>query len=245
VTAPTISQGTLSARIPTHRITVETVIRFIAIQLVDFPLWQDVKPDQNENFYNQRLERFLQVRARKYCDAIQVGRETIYVTPGSHDISAFPADEEGLVVRGRAFGPEQPIYTIECKRLLSTTRNDRQREYLTSEQGKSPRGAIQRYKLRIHGAGLDDAGIVGYVQDEDFEWWRMTINSWLTDLAINPIDSAVWEIRERLRPHPTLRPGKKVLVSVSISGRSVGSKMRLTHFFVDLRTERQPELKLA
>jgi hypothetical protein len=233
----------LSARIPTQRISVETVIKFIAGQLVDFPLWQDVKPDHNENFYNQRLERLLQVRARKYCDAIQVGRETIYTTPGSHDISAFPADEEGLVIRGRSFGPEQPIYTIECKRLLSTTRAERRREYLTSEKGESPRGAVQRYKLGIHGAGLDEAGIVGYVQDESFVWWRTTVNTWLGELVANPVDSAVWNSSERLRPHPKFKKVKKILVSTSMSTRVSGRRIRLSHFFVDLRAGRQTEFK--
>ena len=228
-----------------RRISVETVIKFIAGQLVDFPLWQDVRPDQNENFYNQRLERFLQVRARKHCDAIQVGRETIYTTPGSHDISAFPADEEGLVVRGRAFGPEQPIYTIECKRLLSTTRAERKREYLTSEKDGAPRGAVQRYKLGIHGAGLDDAGIVGYVQDEDLKWWRTTINTWLGDLAASPVDTAVWHTNERLRHHPKFKKSKKILVSASISKRITGAKVRLTHFFVDLRAEAAPEFQFT
>jgi hypothetical protein len=245
MTPPRISQGRLSSNIRTRRISIDSIIGFIVTQLEDFPTWRDVKPDQNENYYNQRLERLLQVRARKYCDAVQVGRESVYQTPGSHDVGVFPADEEGLVVRDRLFGPEQPIYTLECKRLLSTMRAERRREYLTSEKGEKPSGGVQRYKLCIHGAGLDMAGIVGYVQDEDLMAWRATINDWVGDLIARPVDKAIWDGNDRLRQHPKFKRRKKLLMSKSASSRIRPSDIRLTHFFVDLRSPRQPELALS
>jgi len=173
VIPPTTNQGKLSAHIPTRSIAVGVVVGFIAKHLEDFPTFRGMKPDQNENFYNQRLALFLGVRARKHCDAIQFCREIIHETPGSHDVGVFPADEEGLFVRGHAFGADEPIYTVECKRLPSVTST---REYVTSECGKKPRGAIQRYKLGIHGGGLNEVGVIGYIQDKEPESWSTTVN---------------------------------------------------------------------
>ncbi len=241
MTPPTTSHGKLSAHIPTRSIAVGVVIGFIANQLEDFPAFRGMKPDQNENFYNQRLALFLGVRARKHCDAIQFGREIIHETPGSHDVGVFPADEEGLYVRGHAIGADEPIYTVECKRLPSVTSA---REYVTSEHGKKPRGAIQRYKLGIHGGGLDEAGVIGYIQNEDLEFWRTTVNGWIDQLNTTPVDEAVWTENDRLRLHKKIRRKKRVLVSESQNSRTRGKDIHLTHFFVDIRADPQSELVL-
>ncbi len=207
---------------------------------VDFPTWRGTRPDQNEDYYNQRLERFLQVRARKHLDAIQFDREMIHKTPGRHDIGVFPSDEEGLVVRGRVVGPDEPIYTIECKRLPQPS--DRRREYVTSEAGKKSRGAMQRYKLCIHGADLDAAGIVGYVQDSDLESCRKLINGWVNELIIAPVDGCRWSESDRLKTHPKFKRRRKTLVSRSENTRIGGRNINLTHFMVDLRAPPQGQL---
>lgn len=238
---PTVSQGSLTLRTPARRITIESVIGFLAEQLEEFPTWRGVQPGQNEDYYNQRLDRFLQVRARIHLDALQFGREIIHETPGRHDIGVFPSGEEGLVVRGRAFGPDEPLYTIECKRLPAPA--GRHREYLTSERGEKPRGGVQRYKLCVHGAGLDAAGIVGYVQERDLESWRNTINGWVMELLSAPVDQATWTQADRLKPHPKFKHLRNTLVSRSESVRVDGRPAFLCHFLVDLRPPAQPQFE--
>jgi hypothetical protein len=239
VNPPTVSQGRLSKHIPTERIVVEIIIAFLADQLEGFPTWLGTRPDQNEDYYNQRLERFLQVRSRKYLDAIQFDREMIHKTPGRHDIGVFPSDEEGLVVHGRVVGPDEPIYTIECKRLPQPS--DRRREYVTSEAGRKPRGAMQRYKLCIHGAGLNAAGIVGYVQGADLESVRKLINGWVNELIAAPVDDCRWSAGDCLKTHRKFKRGRKTLVSRSENARIQGGNIRLTHFLVDLRDSAQDQ----
>lgn len=240
MTPPITSQGKLSSHIPTRSIAVSVVVGFIAKQLEDFPAFRGMKPDQNENFYNQRLALFLGVRARKHCDAIQFSREIIHETPGSHDVGVFPADEEGLFVRGRVVGADEPIYTVECKRLPAPE-SAREREYVTSERNEKKRGAIQRYKHCIHGAGLNEAGIVGYIQEKEPELWRTTINEWVEQLKANPVDEAAWSESDRLKSHKKFKRKKNVLVSVSESARIRSKNIKLTHFFVDIRASRQTE----
>jgi len=240
VNRPTASQGRLSSHIPTRRIATEALVSFLAQHLDDFPNWHGTLADQNEDYYNQRVERMLNVRARQHLDVFQFSRETIHETPGRHDIGVFPAQEEGIAVRGRVFGADEPVYTIECKRLPQSL--GRLREYLTSEKGEKPRGAVQRYKLGIHGAGLDAAGIIAYVQEGDPPSWRMTINTWVKELAANPVDDARWTEDDCLKPHPKLKARGKVLVSRSVSSRVQGRRIDLTHFSVDLRAPSQPQL---
>ncbi|MBI2927261.1 MAG: hypothetical protein HYY24_16325 [Verrucomicrobia bacterium] len=234
---PTVSQGSLSQRIPTRRIAIESIVAFLSGQLEDFPTWRGTRPDQNEDYYNQRLDRFLNVRARKHLDAFGFSRETEYQTPGRHDIGVFPSEEEGFVVKGRTLGCDEPIYTLECKRLPQP--NHRQREYLTSEAGEKPRGAVQRYKLCIHGTGLDAAGIIGYVQKGNVESWRRMINGWVGELVAKPVDNAQWTESDRLKSHSQFQRLRNPLISRSKSVRVQGPNIALTHFLVDLRAPTQ------
>jgi hypothetical protein len=243
VNPPATSQGCLSSRIAAKRIATEAIVGFLARHLGDLPTWRGTRHDQNEDYYNQRLERLLSVRARQHLDAFQFSRETIHETPGRPDIGVFPAEEEGLTVRGRTFGPDEPVYTMECKRLPQPP--DRRREYLTSEGGEKPRGAVQRYKLGVHGAGLDAAGIVAYVQEGELESWRKTINNWVSELVAKPVDDARWTEADRLKPHRKFKARGKTLVSRSVSSRVHGRSIGLTHFSVDLRAPPQPQFDFA
>ena len=239
---PPVSHGRLKLRVSPRRITLARLIEFLATELEDFPGWQQLESNRNENYYNQNLNRFLQIRARDKCDAVQFDREIEHDSPGAHDIGTFPADEIGLIVRGRKFRPREPIYTMECKRLPSPV-GSRQREYLTSESGHPPRGGVQRYKMGIHGAGLDDAGIIGYVEEGTPEAWQRKINGWVDQLIRNPVDSTVvWKSADRLKPYSGVKKGKRVRVSKSECIRVQAGKTRLTHFHVNMKLGAQIEL---
>ncbi len=228
-------------RVSTSRVAIEVIISFLAEHLEDFPAWSGTLPDRNEDYYNQRLDRFLGVRARKCLDAFLFGREIVHEPPGRHDIGVFPAEETGLVVRGRAFGPCDPIYTIECKRLPQPP--SRRREYLTSEAGEKPRGAVQRYKLCIHGAGLDAAGIIGYVQDNDLESWLRTLNGWIGELIAHPVDTARWTVEDRLKVQSRFKRRERLVIARSESARVRGRGVGLTHFLMDLRIPAQTRFR--
>lgn len=223
--------------------TLTRLIEFLATELEDFPGWQQLQSNQNENYYNQNLALFLGQQARRSrLDSRQFVREASHETPGQHDLAAFPADEIGVIVRGRKFGPREPIYTMECKRLPSPVAS-REREYLTSESGQPPRGGVQRYKMGIHGGGVDDAGIIGYVQEGTPETWRRKINDWVDQLILNPVDGdVIWKPADRLKPYPWVKKGKRVSVSKSECIRVQAGKTRFTHFHVNMKLGAQIEL---
>jgi hypothetical protein len=99
--------------------------------------------------------------------------------------------------------------------------------------------------MGIHGGGLDDAGIIGYVQEGVPEVWRKTINGWVEQLIRKPVESSVvWKRSERLKPHPGFKRGTRVLVNKSESGRLRGGTIRISHFLLNMKLQTQSELSL-
>lgn len=59
---------------------------------------------------------------------------------------------------------------------------------------------MQRFKLGLHGADLEVAAIIGYLQDGTADHWHRIINGWITKLARakkTPHDR--WTRRDRLQ----------------------------------------------
>ncbi len=71
------------------------------------------------------------------------------------------------------------LYSVECKRLPSPDKA-REKEYVI---GTTNNGGIERYKIEKHGKGLDDCGLLGFIEKEDTNHWEMTINNWIKELT--------------------------------------------------------------
>jgi hypothetical protein len=90
---------------------------------------------------------------------------------------------------------------IEAKRLPAPSK-DREREYVTGTNKVSgtPTGGIQRFKLGLHGAQVQDAVIIGYVEKQSVQYWHATINQWITDLVTETSsDGCVWKEADKLQ----------------------------------------------
>ena len=77
-----------------------------------------------------------------------------------------------------------PFFKIEVKRLTNLG-VARQKEYVIGRMGKEKykeSGGIERFKKGIHGSKLKFAGMIGYIQKEDFDYWFAEVNSWISDL---------------------------------------------------------------
>lgn len=76
--------------------------------------------------------------------------------------------------------PPISIFSVECKRLPAPSPKERKKEYVT---GNNNNGGIERFKTGKHGIGLNECGMLGFVEKETFQHWQTTINQWITELS--------------------------------------------------------------
>ena len=79
------------------------------------------------------------------------------------------------------------IFSIECKRLRHTLnpkgklRPDKSRQYVIVK--KQNTGGIQRFKEESHAPTVSKSAIVGYLEDESFDFWFQKVNEWIDNEA--------------------------------------------------------------
>lgn len=92
---------------------------------------------------------------------------------------------------------------IEAKRLPTpnnsnkTLRDEREYVYVDNSTFKGG-GGIQRFKLNRHASNLPLSIIIGYVQEQNFEFWISCINNWIKELSKI---SSLWSEKEILTPY--------------------------------------------
>lgn len=118
---------------------------------------------------------------------------------------------------------------LEGKRLPAPTR-DREREYVT---GVKKSGGIQRFKLGLHGALLNYAGIIGYIQRDSFDDWFTSINAWIAELAKA---ASEWSLEDCLT-ELSKDAASRVASCVSLHRRVEADtdKVQLSHLWVDMQ----------
>lgn len=93
-------------------------------------------------------------------------------------------------VHGSAYIPEnsKKFCWIEAKRLPTPNEPHRdEREYVFVDHAQyKGNGGIERFKLNKHGEGLPVSIMIGYVQENDFDWWFEKINRWLCEYSTTP-----------------------------------------------------------
>ncbi|GHT31425.1 hypothetical protein FACS1894214_2720 [Planctomycetales bacterium] len=72
-----------------------------------------------------------------------------------------------------------PLFIVESK-VLPVPIKKREKEYVIGEKNN---GGIERYKTEKHGKGLDNCGILGFVEDKTFDDWLSVINMWIVELS--------------------------------------------------------------
>lgn len=77
-----------------------------------------------------------------------------------------------------------PLFVVESKRLLSQTDKSREKEYVIGKtKSNNPNGGIERFKLGKHGAGLNECGLLAFVEENNNSYWLSAINGWILELA--------------------------------------------------------------
>jgi len=224
------SIGQITSGITVNTLAIET-IHFVQKQL---PAWRDDpdRPDeQSENKLNLQLSKFLDSRARKDFPMVQFSHEEYQSARHSVDLAASLVERTFFEAHPYRYTIYDPIIVIEGKRLPAPS-SDREKEYVTGGQLRT--GGIQRFKLRLHGAKLNLAALIGYVQRESVNHWHKTINQWISEFAaIRPDDGCDWSNDEILclleedNAHRTASYR-------SVHQRSFGKDIELLHLWIEM-----------
>jgi len=161
------------------------LVNFIAEEL---PGWRD-DPDRPladaETTLTEHLCGYLN-SATYYSTAwshVQFQTETTDEMRGNRKIDLTVKPRAAvLIIEGRRHSQFEALFPIECKRLPTPKRTDRdEREYVTNEPGTT--GGIQRFKFGHHGATHTFMAMIAYVQEQSFSNWFHQVNGWIRDLA--------------------------------------------------------------
>lgn len=205
---------------------VEHTISFVRGALA---AWRDdpARPPQDaEEALNAQLCKFLNARARTAFPMVAFNHEERQTSRYRVDLSATPL--EAVVGGGSIY---EPVLVLEGKRLPAPS-NDREREYLTGLARRS--GGIQRFKLALHGSGLERAMIVGYVQGGSVREWVRRLNEWVDDLAASAsTEHDAWDATDRLRDFE--EHSGRTASCRSDHARLGGPRIQLEHAWVEMR----------
>jgi hypothetical protein len=183
--SPTTHTGSLSKDVHLPATSLNELLDFIADEL---PNWRD-RPDRPNEVSETNLTSqlcahlnsvarhsvgwdFLQFRTEE-PDEVVAGRKI--------DLVSSPCGTT-VWIEGRRHVDFDAILPIECKRLPTPKRNDRdEREYVISQY--STTGGIQRFKEGHYGAAHALCAMIAYVQDNSRDHWNTCICQWIMALA--------------------------------------------------------------
>jgi hypothetical protein len=174
---------------------VRRTIAFVESQL---PLWRDdeSRPDaEAEEALNGQLCKFLNARARDAFPMAFFHHEERQ--PGGRRVD-FSALATASTIDANFFVGSiyDPFLVMEGKRLPLPSKQ-REREYLTGFDDRS--GAVQRFRLCLHGAAHDTAVIIAYLQSGDGATWLESLNKWVGELEVSGDDKTCsWTVSDHL-----------------------------------------------
>lgn len=129
------------------------------------------------------------------------------------------------------------ILTFEAKRLANLGAA-REREYLEgridSKGNFVNSGGVERFKNETHGNGLSQSGIIGYIQEQDFQYWEGRIKEWTNNLiSRSPVRDEVWDEGDHLIASHSGLPDYKYYQSNCLKAKG-SATIQLHHFWVSL-----------
>ena len=129
----------------------------------------------------------------------------------------FHKKEEGVV--------HFPLFIVEAKRLPAPDKR-REKEYVVGDKNN---GGIERYKTQKHGKNLNECGMLGFVEEETFHFWKQKINSWIIEFSSLPCS---WQTDEILME---IENGKDFTILHSIAHRVSQNDIYLYHLWISLQ----------
>lgn len=202
---------------------VLTILHTIKTSIPNFKSYiatQVQSRELNEDELTQILVEQIEIQIRMSDFPFSVNSQFRDIYEGSSGVSDFyfhPIEE------GKS---TQSIFSVESKRLPAPTK-DREKEYvigtINKNTGKKRKnGGIERYKLEIHGKGLPECGLIGFIENENYIHWKSRINNWIIDLATK---EQLWKEDEIL----TEREQNKDYIYLLSHAHSINSRDLLLH----------------
>lgn len=143
---------------------------------------------QKEDFYNQRLARFLNKERTNSCPFDFV-HQSSQGKNRSLDIGVHISSDSGEAIIG-----------IEGKRLPTGSDKKREKEYLYFDDPQKIYGAVERFKHHLHGINMSESIIIGYIQTGNINYWHSKINSWVDELEIQSSHPEIsWAKEDKLK----------------------------------------------
>jgi hypothetical protein len=141
--------------------------------------------------------------------------DTFFGTKGIPDFY-FHVVEEGK--------HHKPLLVVESK-LLPAPKISREKEYVI---GNKNNGGIERFKTEKHGKGLDKCGMIGFVEEETFDYWLQNINTWILNLSVT---SDFWQTDESLE---AVESKEDFMFLKSIAHRKSQEDIHLHHLWINI-----------
>lgn len=177
----------------------------------------NLKYPLNENKYTQILVEQVEVFVKSHPNIGVKNQysDTFYGTKGVPDFY-FHKVEEGV--------HNEPLMVWEAKILSTSLGVKREKEYVIGDKNN---GGIERFKTEKHGKGQNKCGLLGFVENEDFQHWNSTINNWISDLTTTNKD---WKKDEVLSE---IESNTDFCILKSIAHRK-STDINLTHLWVSM-----------
>ena len=229
--------GKLTYKPSTDEGLIPKTLIFIRDQLPD---WRDdaERPrDVAEQSLNFHLCVFLNRRSRSLLPMVHFQREVPQGKARLVDMGVL-GTEELTVIDARGYSIYEPFLVIEAKRLPAPGL-DREREYVAgaNRNNASPTGGVQRFKLGLHGADIETAAMIGYIQKKTAAYWYDMINQWIMDLSSeNAGDDCEWRSEEKLG-HFDCVDERGISTSVSDHHRAKSCRtnsIRIHHLWIEM-----------
>jgi hypothetical protein len=177
----------------------------------------NLKHPLNENKFTQIYVEQVEVlvKLNPFIGIKNQYSDTFHGTKGIPDFY-FHKVEEGV--------HHEPIFIGEAKILTSSSDKSREKEYVIGENNN---GGIERFKTEKHGKGLNDCGLLGFIENDNPKQWLTKINKWISDLSST---NNTWAIDETLSE---LESQTDYSFLESIAHRK-SSNIKLVHLWINL-----------
>lgn len=210
---PQISIPDTNFTLSIKKLMTQVIPNFKAYLVSDFYK----KRKLNEDDFTQIYIEQAQILIRKYDYPFNINgqyRDITNLSKGFSDFYFYPNEQNVSTAS---------LFSVECKRLPSPEKS-REKEYVIGDKNN---GGIERYKTEKHGKGLKESGLFGFIEKNDFNHWKSTINNWITDLTIS---NKAWQVDEILEEKESYT---NYSILKSIVHRETDN-MYLNHFWVSI-----------
>ncbi len=213
---------------------IDNVISFIKTYLPLFPnalIQSGVDPkNKTEKLLNQSLIDFFNGHSSTFNQYLQykfIQYKFLFRKDDEKEGTNYKPDIGVTIWRyNPGFSGELSFFQIECKRL-STSLKHKGKEYVKGHNENT--GGIERFKNNKHGEHLNEAALIGFIQNGSLKNWYDKIMNWV-QYEIDNTNSS-WTTTDKL----LVEYQKELLHKYSsVCNRVSGSSIVLHHFFIDV-----------